>query len=49
MLEVLVMGERRRGGLLCVLLVQLPSLAHGCRLMEGLKVLISWEQVSQRL
>ena len=49
MLVVLVKGERRGGGLLCVLLVQLPSLAHGCRRMEGLEVLISWEQVSQRL
>ena len=46
---MLVKGERRGGGLLCVLLVQLPSLAHGCRRMEGLEVLISWEQVSQRL
>ena len=46
---MLVRGERRGGGLLWVLLVQLPSLAHGCRLMEGLEVLSSWEQVSQRL
>ena len=40
MLEMLVKGERRGGGLLCVLLVQLPSLAHGCRRMEKLEVLI---------
>ena len=31
MLEVLVKGERRRGGLLCVRLVQLPSLAQGAQ------------------
>ena len=46
---MLVKGERRGGGLLWVLLVQLPSLAHGCRYMEGLEVLIGWEQMSQRL
>ena len=36
MLEMLVRGNVEGGGLLWVLLVQLPSLAHGCRLMEGL-------------
>ena len=49
MLEVLVRGNVEGGGLLWVLLVQLLSLAHGCRLMEGFEVLSSWEQVSQRL
>ena len=42
-------GERRRRGLLWVLLVQLPSTARGCRRMEGLEVLSSWRQVSQGL
>ena len=42
-------GERRRRGLMWVLLVQLPSMARGCRRMEGLEVLSSWRQVSQGL
>ena len=49
MLKMLVKGYVEGGGLMCVLLVQQPSLAHGCRRMEGLEVLISGDQVSQRL
>ena len=46
---MLVKGEHRGGGLLWVLLVQLPSLAHGCLFLEGFQVLVGWDQVSQRL